>query len=161
MSKQEQKSTEISGLLGISSRFEGEIRFDGTLRIDGVVNGKILCKNDLPSKVVITEMAVVEADIAADIVIISGQVAGNVKAIERLEIHAPGRLEGLVYTGDLSIADGALFQGECVMIRHMSKREKAALKMEHFYEIHHHTNSISRQSIQDPSEVIPLNNNKS
>lgn len=161
MSKKQQLNTEITGLLGISSRFEGEIRFDGTLRIDGVVNGKIFCKSDLPSKVIITEMAVVEADITADIVIISGQVAGNVKAIKRLEIHAPGRLEGLVYTEDLSIAEGALFQGECVMIRHMSQREKAALKMEHFYEIHYQRGHVSRQSIQDPSEVIPLTNSNS
>jgi len=131
VSKKQQINTEITGLLGISSRFEGEIRFEGTLRIDGVVNGKIFCKNDLPSKVIITEMAVVEADITADIVIISGQVAGNVKAIKRLEIHAPGRLEGLV------------------------------LKMEHFYEIHYQQGHASRQSIQDPSEAIPLTNSDS
>ncbi len=132
-----EKSHEISGLLGVGSRFEGEIRFDGTLRIDGDVLGQIICKSSKPSTVIITELASVEADIVADNVIISGMVSGNVKAIERLELYAPGRLEGLVYTSDFSIEDGALFQGECVMIRHLSFEDKNALKLEGFYSVHH------------------------
>ncbi|MCP4756580.1 MAG: polymer-forming cytoskeletal protein [Proteobacteria bacterium] len=128
---------DISGLLGAGSRFEGEIKFDGTLRIDGAVFGQIISKSDKPSTVIITEMAVVEADIIADSVVISGTVSGNIKAIEKLELYAPGRLEGLVYTSDFSIDNGALFQGECVMIRHLSFEDKRALKMEGFYTIHH------------------------
>ena len=129
-------SHELSGLLGAGSRFEGEINFEGTLRIDGTVYGQITCKSERSGTVIITEMAVIEADIIADTVIISGMVSGNVKAIEKLEIHAPGRLEGLVYTSDFSIDDGALFQGECIMIRHLSIEEKKYLKMEGFYNVH-------------------------
>lgn len=151
---------DISGLLGAGSRFEGLISFDGTIRIDGTVFGRIICKNDAPSVVIITEMATVEADIVADVVIISGTVSGNVKAVDKLEIHAPGRLEGLVYTSDFSIDDGALFQGECIMIRHLSIEDKRYLKMEGFYNIHHQQLiSDSRQPLQEPvddSTIIEL-----
>ncbi len=159
-STKEQKSYEISGLLGAGSRFEGLISFDGTLRIDGAVYGQIICKSHKPSMVIITEMAVVEADIIADEVIISGTVSGNIKAVDKLEIHAPGRLEGLVYTSDFSIDDGALFQGECIMIRHLSADDKQYLKMEGFYNIHHHQLiTDSRQALQehaDDSTIIEL-----
>ncbi|MDH5561485.1 MAG: polymer-forming cytoskeletal protein [Deltaproteobacteria bacterium] len=136
---------EIKGLLGPGSRFEGVIRFEGAIRIDGVVYGKIICKNHSPSMVIITELAVVEGDIVADVVVIAGMVSGNIKAIERLELRAPGRFEGLVYSSDLSIQDGALFQGECVMIRQFSEEDKKSLKMEGFYNIHHQ-NIIQHES---------------
>jgi len=156
----EKKSYEISGLLGSGSRFEGLIRFDGTLRIDGSVFGQIICKNSKPSMVIITEMAKVEADIVADVVVISGTVSGNIKAVDKLEIHAPGRLEGLVYTSDFSIENGALFQGECIMIRHLSAEDKQYLKMEGFYNIHHQQLiNENRKTLQNPvseSTIIEL-----
>lgn len=152
-----EKPEEISGLLGVGSRFEGEIRFDGTIRIDGDVLGQIVCKSMKPSTVIITELAVVEADIVADNVIISGMVSGNVKAIEKLELHAPGRLEGLVYTSDFSIADGALFQGECIMIRHLSFEDRNALKLEAFYSNHHRRLlDQNRHSIAQELRDVPL-----
>ena len=126
----------ITGLLGIGSKFQGRINFDGTLRIDGIVYGEIFCRNNVLSTVIVTERALVEADIVADIVVVSGMISGNIKAIERLELHAPGRIEGMVYTSDFHIKDGALFQGECIMIRHLSANDKRALKLERFYNIH-------------------------
>jgi len=130
------KETPISGLLGAGSHFEGRIRFEGTLRIDGVVLGEILCRGGKPSKVIITADARVEANIVADEVIVSGSLCGNIKAVERLELLAPGRIEGLVYSSDFSIEDGALFQGECIMIRGWSFEDKQAFKLEGFYAIH-------------------------
>ena len=85
---------------------------------------------------IITENAEVEANIVADEVIVSGSLCGNIKAIDRLELRAPGRIEGLVYSSDFSIEDGALFQGECIMIRNLADDEKEAFKLEGFYEIH-------------------------
>lgn len=152
-------SYDISGLLGAGSRFEGLISFDGTLRIDGAVYGQIICKNEKPSMVIITENASIEADIVADVVVISGMVSGNIKAVEKLEIHAPGRLEGLVYTSEFSIDDGALFQGECIMIRHLSPEDKQYLKMEGFYNIHQHLINENRKALQEPldnSTIIEL-----
>ena len=127
----------LSGVLGPGSLFEGKISFEGTLRIDGSVNGEIICKNHQPSTVIITENAIVEANIIADVIIVSGMLSGNLKAIEKLEIIAPGRVEGLVYTSDLSIEDGALFQGECVMLRQFSDDDKRGMKLEGFYNVHH------------------------
>ena len=142
---------ELAGILSAGCRFEGLIKFSGTFRIDGAVFGRIVCNDQGPSTVIISESAIVEADIVADSVIISGNVSGNIKAVERLELYAPGRLEGLVYTSDFSIEDKALFQGECIMIRHLSDEDKKTLKAEGFYEIHHQFLK-NRQSIQELPE---------
>jgi cytoskeletal protein CcmA (bactofilin family) len=152
----DKKTYDISGLLGAGSRFEGLIRFDGTLRVDGSVYGQIICKSDKPSMVIITELANIEADIIADVVIVSGKVSGNIKATEKLEIHAPGRLEGLVYTSDFSIEDGALFQGECIMIRHLNQEERQYLKMEGFTSIHHQLKSDDRPVLANSPNDSPI-----
>ncbi len=143
-------SKTLNGLFGVGSQFQGQINFDGTIRIDGVVYGEIFCKNKGLSTVIITERAVVEANIVADVIIVSGMLSGNIKAIERLELHAPGRIEGMVYTSDFCVKDGALFQGECIMIRHLSAEDKRALKLEGFYNIHsQNVISDKRQTIQN------------
>lgn len=150
MAKNNSNPKAISGLLGVGSHFHGRINFGGTLRIDGIVCGEIVSKKSTKSILIITETAMVEADIIADIVIVSGMVSGNIKAIERLELHSPGRVEGMVYTSDFYIQDGALFQGECITIRHLSDEEKEALKLEGFYNVHS-TNVLSsnRKTIQN------------
>ena len=155
--KSKSTSQIISSLLGVGSQFEGQILFEGTLRIDGIVYGQIFCKNEELSTVIITENAIVEADIVADIVIVSGMVSGNIKAIERLELHAPGRIEGMVYTSDFCIKDGALFQGECVMIRHLSNHEKTTIKQEGFYDIHYdNVINSSRHTIHEFPDYAPI-----
>jgi cytoskeletal protein CcmA (bactofilin family) len=149
----ESNSSNLTGLLGVGSRFEGEVRFEGTLRIDGTLCGRIVCKNDEPSTVIISEMAEVEAEIIADNVIISGKVSGNIHAIERVEIHNPGRLEGTVYTCDMMIGDGALFQGECIMIRHLNQEEKTAIKYDGLQQVYEQKLVLeNRQSIIAPEE---------
>lgn len=128
MYKKKLKTSNITGLLGVESQFDGEIQFEGILRIDGHLTGRIVCKDENPSTVIITEKAVVDAEIIADVVIISGKSIGNVLAIERVEIHAPGRLQGKIYTCDMVIEEGALFHGECVMLRHLTLEEKRDFK---------------------------------
>lgn len=153
MPKEERTTqSEITGLLGASSNFQGRILFTGTIRIDGQVTGDIICKDDKPSMVIITEHARVHANIIADVVVVAGSLIGNIKAIERLELVNPGRAEGLLYTSDLSIQDGALFQGECIMIRSFTELEKQTLKKEGFTQFHQskmirsHRNSIHEES---------------
>lgn len=118
----------LTGLLGAGSKFNGEIRFEGTFRVDGVLTGRIVCKNERPSTVIISQNAVVDADIVADVVVVSGQLVGKIQAMERIEVYAPGKVEGEVYTSEIMIAEKALFQGQCVMIRHLSQTEKNKLK---------------------------------
>ena len=144
----------ITGLLGVGSIFHGRIGFEGTLRIDGSVYGEIFCENDAFSTVVVTQGAEVEADIVADIVVVSGKVWGNVKAIERLELHREGQIEGLVYTSDFHIKDGALFQGECIMIRDWSAEKKRMLKLERFYGIHAKERTADNPRIGEKGEGV-------
>lgn len=137
----------MSGILAAGSRFEGDIVFDGILRIDGCVRGKITSQTEKPSILIISEHAMIEADIIVDIVIISGQVLGNVFAQDRIELSSPGRLEGKIYTFDLVIDDNALFQGECTMLRHLARNDRRLLKYAGFSKLEEKFKELLQTSI--------------
>jgi len=61
------------------------------------------------------EDAVIKANIKAKSVSIGGKVVGDVNCEGKVELFPSGSLEGKVKASDLTIAEGALFNGECRM----------------------------------------------
>jgi cytoskeletal protein CcmA (bactofilin family) len=115
----------VSFYLGRGVRQQGELNFTGQAHLEGEFLGRIQGRGT----VIIGPGAVVEAEIEADQVIISGQVTGNVKAGERIELKKPGRL-----TGDLSaplvvMEEGVRFEGRCHMALDEKREEASRLKL--------------------------------
>src|SRR4051812_5441275 len=102
---------ELNALLGKGSEFEGKLTFEGQVRIDGKFTGQINTKDTL----VIGDGAKVTAEIVAGTVIINGQVEGNIKAIQHIELHQPGKVKGNLECPSLSIDRGVIFEGSCEM----------------------------------------------
>ena len=102
---------EISAIIEEGCRFEGNLSFSGVARIAGIVNGSIF-SNDT---VIISDGAVVNADINANVLIISGTVKGNIRATSRVEIIRPARFEGIITTPSLIVEEGVIFHGTTKM----------------------------------------------
>ncbi len=105
------RSGEITAIIDEGSKFEGNLSFQGIARIAGIVNGSIF-SNDT---VVISEGALVNADINADVILISGTVKGNLKAASRVEIRRPARFEGTITAPSLIVEEGVIFHGTTKM----------------------------------------------
>ncbi len=103
---------EISAIIEEGCRFEGNLSFSGVARIAGEVVGSIF-SNDT---VIVSEGAVVEADINADVILISGTVTGSIKATSRVEIIKPARFEGTITTPSLIVEEGVIFHGTTRMM---------------------------------------------
>ena len=102
----------ISAIIEEGCKFEGNLSFNGVARIAGIVNGSIF-SNDT---VIVSEGAVVNADINANIILISGTVKGDVKASSRVEIIKPARFEGTITTPSLIVEEGVIFHGTTKMV---------------------------------------------
>jgi len=102
---------EINTLLGRGSIFEGKLTFEGTVRIDGRLSGEIFSDDVL----VIGEGAQVSAEIEVGVVIVEGNVTGNIRARRAVELHAPARMRGNIETPSLFIDKGVIFEGHCKM----------------------------------------------
>ncbi len=107
----EPKKGEITAIIEDGCKFEGNLSFNGVARISGIVNGSIF-SNDT---VIISEGAVINADISANIILISGIVTGNIKASSRVEILKPSRFEGTIMTPSLIVEEGVIFHGTTKM----------------------------------------------
>ncbi len=108
---QDESWSNLSALLGRGCEYEGKLTFEGTVRIDGKFTGEIF-SNDV---LIIGEGAEIHAEIDVAVVVVSGNVKGNITARNRLELHAPGKLTGNIVTSTLSIEEGAVFEGNCKM----------------------------------------------
>ena len=109
--KMERRRGEVSAIIEEGCKFEGNLSFNGTARIAGIVNGSVF-SNDT---VVISEGAIINADINANIIIIAGSVKGNIKASSRVEILKPARFEGIITTPSLIVEEGVIFHGTTKM----------------------------------------------
>ncbi|MBT6326495.1 MAG: polymer-forming cytoskeletal protein [Bdellovibrionales bacterium] len=105
------KETEISAVIEEGCKLEGNLSFSGVARISGIINGSIFSNNTL----IISEAAVINADINANIIIIAGTVKGSIKASSRVEIIRPARFEGTIMTPSLIVEEGVIFHGTTKM----------------------------------------------
>ncbi len=102
---------DVNALLGKGSEFEGKLTFEGSVRIDGLFSGEIFTEDTL----IIGEGAQVHAQIEAGTLIVHGDVEGDVRTRNLIELHAPATLRGNVETPNLVIDRGVLFEGSCRM----------------------------------------------
>lgn len=105
------QSGQLTALLDLGATFEGRLTFEGTVRIGGEFKGEIFTKDTL----VINPGAKVEAQVEADVVIISGELTGHVFARRRVIMHPPAIFRGTVTSPSLRIDEGVMFEGASYM----------------------------------------------
>jgi cytoskeletal protein CcmA (bactofilin family) len=93
------------------SKITGKVSFEGPARIDGEVDGEISAKDSL----VISETAVVTAQIRAASVSVAGKVSGDIVATQRIEIRPNAKVSGNLTAPVLVVQEGAVFEGHCSM----------------------------------------------
>ncbi len=109
-------------VIGKTIRIKGEISASDPVYIYGSVEGSISAPSH---RVTVGKEGKVTADIAAQEVVIMGEVCGNLDGGDRVEIRSEGSLVGNLATHRICIEDGAVVTGS-IDIRKPSKKEKAA-----------------------------------
>ncbi len=107
----DKEKVRTASIIGEGTEFKGTLKDKGSVRIDGNFEGEIAVEGD----VVIGKDALIKANIRAKSIDISGKVIGNIDCQEKVELFPTGSLEGKVKASDLTIAEGAFFNGECRM----------------------------------------------
>ena len=100
------RSTSLS-TLSAGVKYEGNISGAGDLQIDGALKGDVRV-----ARVVIGESGSVEGTVHADVLDVRGRVSGGIVA-KQVKLYATSRVEGDVTQEQLSIEQGAWFQGRC------------------------------------------------
>ena len=108
-SKQASRSGDLTAFIDEGSEIEGKYTFQGTVMLNGKFSGELVSSDSL----IIGEKGVVNATVRAGIVLINGEVIGNVFATERVELRGTARVYGDVEAPVIVIEEGVLFEGHC------------------------------------------------
>jgi len=100
--------------IGTNSEFVGNITFSKLLKISGTVRGNISASEEGDGKIVIDNKGLVEGDIVAPIILVQGEVNGNVRSTNKVEIDATALITGNVYYDILDMHGGATVNGSLI-----------------------------------------------
>jgi cytoskeletal protein CcmA (bactofilin family) len=121
----------LNTIIGRGTIFDGVMKVDNSVRIDGVFKGELSCSGALT----ISQSGEAYAHLEGRDIYINGIVRGTVRA-EKVRIDSQARFIGDVYTGALSVSEGAVFHGSCSMesaaaeVKESKKREANVLVMD-------------------------------
>lgn len=87
---------------------EGKIEGSGHVRIAGRFKGDV----HVQGNVTIEQGAQVTGEVQADMVIVGGELNGNVTAVSRVELQSTGVLNGDLHSGSLVVAAGSRMRGQ-------------------------------------------------
>ena len=115
-------------ILDVDAAMQGSLSFREpvNLRINGKFEGTLETKGNLT----IGQTAIINADIIGDNIIIGGRIKGRVTAKERLTLLPSAVIEGDIYPARLNIAEGAILEGRCSMLRDFLNSEELARYLE-------------------------------
>ena len=102
-------SSDLTAFIDEGSEIEGKYTFNGTVMLNGKFSGEINSSDTL----IIGEKGVVNATVRAGIVLINGEIIGNVFATERVELRGTARVYGDVEAPVIVVDEGVLFEGHC------------------------------------------------
>ncbi len=95
-------------LIGIGSRFEGNLEVQGPMSLGGTIIGN----GNIAGLVSIAKDAHWQGNVRAHSAIVSGRLTGDLTIETKLEIGKSAMIRGSVRAHVLAIADGAVVEGE-------------------------------------------------
>ncbi len=96
-------------VLAPGAEFSGLLVLHGAARIEGRVSGEVIGAQVL----CIGPGASVEASLAAEEIVVAGEVTGDLRGRERVELRPGARVRGGVETARLAVAEGSFLEGPC------------------------------------------------
>ena len=103
--------SDLTAFFDEHSEIEGKYTFSGTVMVNGKFRGEI----QGPDTLIVGEKGVVNANVRTGILIVSGELVGNVAASERVEMKGGARIFGDVEAPVVVVEEGVLFEGHCRM----------------------------------------------
>lgn len=98
--------------IGKSVVIKGDLSGSEDLTIDGQVQGQIELKQHI---LTVGPQGRIRAKIFAKIVVVLGEVVGNIKASDKVSIRDTGAVEGDIVAPKVAISEGARFRGKIDM----------------------------------------------
>ena len=107
-------------VIGPKIKIVGELSGDEDVLLEGQLEGEIRITRDLR----VGAGGVVKAKVAAQSIIVSGEIVGDCEASGRVELQSTGKLTGNIRAPKIVIAEGAMFRGNSDMSGRKDERKE-------------------------------------
>lgn len=101
-------------LIGAHVVIHGDVHFSGGLYVEGKIHGSVIADGEGESVLTVAENGLIEGEVRAPVVVVNGQLKGDVHVKERIELAANARVEGNVYYRVVEMAAGAMITGRLI-----------------------------------------------
>ena len=106
----------IDTLIGPQVTIHGDLLFSGGLYVEGRIHGKIIAEEGAKAILTLAEQGRIEGEVQAPIVVINGELHGDVHASERVELAARARVLGNVHYKVVEMRAGATLTGRLIHV---------------------------------------------
>jgi cytoskeletal protein CcmA (bactofilin family) len=104
---------DLTAFIDEASEMEGSFTFSGTVMLNGKFKGEIASNDTL----IVGDKAVINATIRAGVILVSGEIVGNIHGKERVELRGTARVYGDIEAPVVVVEEGVLFHGHCRMTK--------------------------------------------
>jgi cytoskeletal protein CcmA (bactofilin family) len=106
----------IDTLIGAQVTLHGDLVFSGGLYVEGRIHGKVIAEEGAPAVLTLAEQGRIEGEIQVPVVVINGELQGDVYASERIELAAKARVLGNVHYKVVEMRAGATLTGRLIHV---------------------------------------------
>jgi len=104
----------VETLIGPRVVIRGDISFSGGLYVEGKIIGKVVADEGAAAVLTVAALGRVEGEVHAPVVVIAGQLHGDVHASERVELAANARVQGNIFYKVVEMAAGSMITGRLI-----------------------------------------------
>ena len=106
----------IDTLIGPQVTLHGDLVFSGGLYVEGRIHGKVIAEAGAHAVLTVAEQGYIEGEVQVPVVVINGQVQGDVYASERIELAARARVAGNLHYKVVEMRAGATLTGRLIHV---------------------------------------------
>lgn len=106
----------VDTLIGAQVVLRGDLVFSGGLYVEGRIHGRVIAEPGQDAVLTLAEQGSIEGQVEAPVVIINGQLHGDVHAAERVELAAKARVAGNVHYKVVEMSAGAVLTGRLIHV---------------------------------------------
>jgi cytoskeletal protein CcmA (bactofilin family) len=123
MMKKKRKFVAITTLIDKDIVISGDTIYTGGIRIDGKIKGNLKVHGDEGSLLIMGYGSTITGDVEVEKAIINGEINGNVKCNDYLELNTNAIVNGSIEYDIIEVHEGAKITGDLKFIKNNKKTE--------------------------------------
>lgn len=114
--KAKRDPSKVDTLIAKGTAITGDLDFAGVLYVDGTINGDISADSDSDSFLTVGLNGKIFGEVSVPNVVIYGQIQGDTRVSEKVELKAGGKVQGDLYYRVMEMNAGAEVNGKMVSV---------------------------------------------